>query len=361
MQKRLLISYLYCNLGGVVTVIKQRLPHLLRDGWVVDCVFKQDNGGAQDLLDAGVNDLRILGNDLQAEVARRCPEYDLVTIFDDPDVLSAAVASAPNVIYEIHTPIDSVLDKNDPDDLGQCAKIIVPSQWSKSWIARRFPELDAEQILVCPNIVAEDSQEDVATVAFEERELLWVGKLAPYKNWKEALRIASLLLADETISRLTFVTGGNLTNQLSVDLMTEMAHLGITDRVRWLHGVPYVALLEAYRAAADKGGALLSCSLAESFCYVIHEAIRAGLPVIATDVGAVRDVIEDGRTGQLYDLGDYEQARQKVARLMSDDPARAAICGASMDLLTSRYGSTMLAAGYTEALNALHAVEAASI
>lgn len=54
----------------------------------------------------------------------------------------------------------------------------------------------------------------------------------------------------------------------------------------------------------------------EGFPRSILEAMRAGLPVIATDVGGVRESVVDGKTGYVVARGDVEQLRERMRSLI---------------------------------------------
>lgn len=60
----------------------------------------------------------------------------------------------------------------------------------------------------------------------------------------------------------------------------------------------------------------------EGLPLVILEAMRAGLPVIASDVGGVREAMEDGGTGFLIPHGDGESLRQRLEMLIADPELR---------------------------------------
>lgn len=51
----------------------------------------------------------------------------------------------------------------------------------------------------------------------------------------------------------------------------------------------------------------------ETFCLVLVEAFACGLPVIAARLGAMQDLIEDGRTGILFDSGSSVDLAEKIA------------------------------------------------
>jgi glycosyltransferase involved in cell wall biosynthesis len=61
--------------------------------------------------------------------------------------------------------------------------------------------------------------------------------------------------------------------------------------------------------------ALLVTSVSEGFGFTIIEAMSAGIPVIATKCGGPVDIIDDGITGYLVELGNYKEMAQKIIRL----------------------------------------------
>lgn len=60
----------------------------------------------------------------------------------------------------------------------------------------------------------------------------------------------------------------------------------------------------------------------ESFGLTSVEAMRAGLPVVATDVGGVSEVVVDGETGFLVPKGDVVAMRERLYQLIADHDLR---------------------------------------
>ncbi len=61
----------------------------------------------------------------------------------------------------------------------------------------------------------------------------------------------------------------------------------------------------------------------ESFGIVLLEAMAAGTPVVASDIDAFRRVLDDGRAGRLFEVGDPERLAAALAEVLTD-PAGAA-------------------------------------
>ena len=77
-----------------------------------------------------------------------------------------------------------------------------------------------------------------------------------------------------------------------------------------------------YMAAAD---VFVSSSLYEGFPNVVLEAMVAGLPVIASKVGGLPEIIKDGENGFLVEPKNPELITEKVLLLLGDEELRKRI------------------------------------
>lgn len=67
----------------------------------------------------------------------------------------------------------------------------------------------------------------------------------------------------------------------------------------------------------------------ETFCQTIQEAMASGVPVVATGRGGPLDLVENSRTGWLYEPGNLGQLRGYVQDLIGDDAKRRAFATAA--------------------------------
>jgi GNAT superfamily N-acetyltransferase len=82
------------------------------------------------------------------------------------------------------------------------------------------------------------------------------------------------------------------------------------------------------------------------------KSLAAGLPAVATDVGGVRDVVEDGHTGFVVPPGDLDAVAAALSRLAREPDTRAELAGAARIALriTGRDQSAYIAHKVEEAL-----------
>ena len=76
---------------------------------------------------------------------------------------------------------------------------------------------------------------------------------------------------------------------------------------------------------------------AEVLPLVVMEALAAGRPVVATSVGGVPEMIEDGVSGLLVPPGDADALAEALRRLIKDAPLRARLAGAGRECVERRF------------------------
>jgi len=84
-------------------------------------------------------------------------------------------------------------------------------------------------------------------------------------------------------------------------------------------------------------------SRSESFPYVMLEGARLKKPMVASDVGGISDLVEDNKTGLLFEAEDYEGFAEKLSLLIENSDLRKQMGEALYDRATSVFSSENLA------------------
>ena len=146
-----------------------------------------------------------------------------------------------------------------------------------------------------------------------EEYFLFVGRVASNKGLPTLLEALARL---EAGSRLPLVVMGRDWGQRA-RLEAQARSLGVSEQVRFLD---HVESPSAYRGVIRRARALVLPSEWEAFGLVLLEAMVAGTPIVATAVGGVPDVLEEGRAGRLVPYGDAGALAHAMRSVVEDPP-----------------------------------------
>lgn len=161
-----------------------------------------------------------------------------------------------------------------------------------------------------------------------EKLLIHVSNFRPVKRVRDVIRIFDRIQR-EVPSRLLLVGDG----PERADAAAEADQLGLQDRVIFLGKQDTVAEL---LTCADL---FLLPSSSESFGLAALEAMASGTPVVATDVGGLPEVIEDGVSGFLAPVGEVEVMAEKAIELLRDPARWLQMSAAARAVATERFSA----------------------
>jgi glycosyltransferase involved in cell wall biosynthesis len=115
--------------------------------------------------------------------------------------------------------------------------------------------------------------------------------------------------------------------------------IGLEGRVTFLSGLTSDEVLDEYRRAS----VLALSSGEETSPMVIGEAMAARVPVVATRVGGVHYLVDDGRTGHIVEPGDVEALAERLADVLSDPAAAAGLGAAGREKAERSFRTEMVA------------------
>ena len=153
--------------------------------------------------------------------------------------------------------------------------------------------------------------------------VLYVARLVASKNVGMLIEVADRVSAatvDGAKPLFVVAAEGSMRAVLEADIDRR----GLADTVRLIGALYGNDLVGAYHAAI----AFCSTSDYEGFGLAIVEAMASGLPVVATAVGGVTDLVVDEETGALVRQGDAEAMAREVLAMLAD-PARSNQLGES--------------------------------
>jgi glycosyltransferase involved in cell wall biosynthesis len=220
-----------------------------------------------------------------------------------------------------NNPLLPFLEKRCIDSVD---RIITVSEFTRRRIMEEY-RIPMELIDIVPNGVEKNTQVSGLPVASEARNLLgfgskpvllFVGRVDdPRKGIGTMLSVLGLLSKEMNV-HLVVVGGGS-----QEDARRKADALGVFERVTFT-GLISEDLLKTYYVASD---VFVCTSTMEGFGLTVLEAMENGLPIVATAVGAIPELVENGVNGYLVSNNRPEDIAEKVRLLLSDENTRIRI------------------------------------
>jgi len=160
--------------------------------------------------------------------------------------------------------------------------------------------------------------------------ILYAGLLTPRKGVGDLLKACALLAADGVDHEL-LIAGG--TPDEGVEAEREIRAIPCPT-ARFLGPLPHESMAELYRAA----DVFCLPSWWEAMPLSILEAMASGLPVVATRVGDIPRVVEDGATGRLVPSQDPAALATALKELLTDRSSRRRMGNAARLRAEERFG-----------------------
>jgi glycosyltransferase involved in cell wall biosynthesis len=155
------------------------------------------------------------------------------------------------------------------------------------------------------------------------RTILHVGKFE-HKKGQDVLLAAFRRLADRLADARLHLVGA--TGPTLESVQHQVTALGLTGRVRLDVDVPH----ERIPTFMAEASLFVLPSRREPFGVVLLEAGAAALPVVATRVGGIPELMQDGRTGLLVEPDDPRQLEDALYRVLTDEALAATLADQCM-------------------------------
>jgi N-acetyl-alpha-D-glucosaminyl L-malate synthase BshA len=168
--------------------------------------------------------------------------------------------------------------------------------------------------------------------------LVHVSNFRPVKRPVDCVEIFSRVVKKGIATRLVMVGDGS--ERTNVEHRARC--LGVHDKCVFVGKQPNIV---DYLSASD---VLLLTSEQESFGLAALEAMACEVPVIASRVGGIPEVVTDGETGFLSAVGDVDKMAEDAARLLTDATLRREMGKRARDSAVSRYRTDIVIPQYIE-------------
>jgi glycosyltransferase involved in cell wall biosynthesis len=202
------------------------------------------------------------------------------------------------------------------DVIPQVDGLVYVSRWARDALLSWFPEAATVPYAVIGNFTASLHHQPAGQPL---GDLVTIGHLEPVKNHRFMLEV----LAEAKRAGRSFTLDVYGEGPLRRELLQTSRSLGLEQQVRFRGFRPDVRdYLPGYRA-------YVHASYSESSSLAIMEAMDAGLPIVAADIGPISELCDDGAEARFWPLDDPPQASKVLTELLDCEPVRQAAAEAA--------------------------------
>lgn len=355
MGRRILLLVTDLEIGGTPTVVRELAVRLNRPpDVVVEVACLARRGPVADQLGSagihttalaasGARDLPVIGR-----LVRLIRRRDFDTVFSFLIHANAAAAAAKPFCSDVwffqsiqtthpyprwHWKLQSIVRH-------AAQQIVVPSR-SVADAAEHWADIPRSQIVIIPNAIdpeafsggavfqpvptmQPDSHGSKTRATGDPIPIGFIGRLDPIKRVPDLLH--SVRLLHGKVHLHIFGAGSE---RPKIESLVGELNLA---RAVTMHGA-----IERPQEALEQIDLLVLPSAAEGFGLVLIEAMAAGVPVVATDVAGIRDVVRNGETGLLVPAGSPAELARAIDRLLVDRALRERLVNEGLNDVVRRF------------------------
>ncbi len=222
-------------------------------------------------------------------------------------------------------------------------RVICVSEVVRRSFVEAFPAL-ADRFVEIPNGIRVQDYEKLPPrhecraqfhLAPGERLVGTVGRMSPVKNHKLLIEAFARVHEKAPGANLAIIGEG----ELRAKLADYAADLGVSE---------YVSLVRESKKIDYFYGALDVFALSsdsEGMPLTLLEALASGVPVVATEVGGIPEVVESGKTGYLVPKGSAEFLAKRIVELLQDPAKAQAMAIAGRAMVREKFPAEKMVAG----------------
>jgi glycosyltransferase involved in cell wall biosynthesis len=220
--------------------------------------------------------------------------------------------------------------RTEREVIPQVDGLMYVSRWARNALLSWYPEASKVPYAVIDNFVA------ASELPADEKplgDLVTIGHLEPVKNHRFMLKV--LAEANQAGRALTLDVFGD--GPLYKELVEMTSSLGLERQVH------FRGYRQDVRAFLPRYRAYVHASYSESSSLAIIEAMAAGLPIVAANIGPIGELCDDGVEARFWSLDDPALAAKTLMDLLDHEPERLIAASAARERFQRDFDARVIA------------------
>ncbi|MEH7417606.1 glycosyltransferase family 4 protein [Neobacillus drentensis] len=324
---KVLVIWRLLTVGGVNAGWRNRSIYFKKQGIETEFLYTTDHGGLHIMQDIA----KVYLTKDEKEIIKIIKKngYDAIIVVDTSAAykwIRKAKYKGP-VIIEARTPELIKLTPHLKSFKGiQPNLIVVPSHYQKRLVSILTDEIPIHVIYNGVDtsffraLAPEETDYKSDPILPDHKKIIgWIGRLDKRKNWPMLIEIAKKMKKERSDFEIWVIGGAQSVQREEFKAKWEEEQL--PDIVKWFPVIPYQQMPHVYAKIRQSGGCTLATTKTESFGNTFIESMICGVPVVASKMMPVTELVVDGVTGRLFRGQNVDDAVTQIYSIL-DNPVK---------------------------------------
>lgn len=150
----------------------------------------------------------------------------------------------------------------------------------------------------------------------DKKVICWIGRVDKRKNWPMLVEIAKTIKSERSDIEIWLIGGAQSVQREEFSTIWQEENL--TDIIKWFPVIPYQQMPHVYAKVLQSGGCSLATTKSESFGNTFIESMACGVPVVASNIMPISELVKKRKTGLLYRGHDVQDAVKKLYTVLDN-------------------------------------------
>jgi L-malate glycosyltransferase len=359
---KVLVIWRLLTVGGVNAGWRNRSIYFKKHGIETEFLYTTDHGGLHIMED--VAPVYLTKDEQEIIKIIRDNHYDAIIVVDTGAAfkwIKKAKYKGP-VLVEARTPELIKLKPHLKSFRGILPEaIIVPSQYQRRLVSILTDEIPIHVIYNgIDTTFYRALSDDEINVESEPKRLNgkkiigWIGRLDKRKNWQMLLEIAKLMKSQRDDIEF-WVIGGAQSVQRD-EFAAQWQEEQLTDVVKWFPVIPYQQMPHVYAKIRQSGGCTLATTKTESFGNTFIESMISGVPVVASKMMPITELVIHGEHGLLFRGQNVEDGVKQLSEIVDNPTLHRQMSESAVKRVHEKFAIEVVAAQYVQLLKKIAGV-----
>lgn len=351
---KILVIWRLLTVGGVNAGWRNRAAYFKKYGIDTEFLYTTDHGGLHIMKDIAPVYLTKDQQEIISIIKKN--NYDGIIVVDTAAAykwIRKAKFKGP-VIIEARTPELIKLQPHIKTFKGiQPAAMIVPSEYQKRLVSILTETGPAKVIYngVDTSFFRPLGQQEIdighpPVLPGNKKIIGWIGRVDKRKNWPMLLEVAKKIKEMREDIEIWLIGGAQSVQR--DEFAARWQEEELTDIIKWFPVIPYQQMPHVYAKIRESGGCTLATTKSESFGNTFIESMACGVPVVASNMRPVTELVKQGETGMLYRGQNVDDAIKCLFQILDDSESYEEMSSACVTHVRQSFSIEKIAGHYIE-------------